>query len=192
MPAEELAVCLEIIRRQRHDFLNHLQVLSGLLQLRKPEQALAYIREITQQCEKISGILHLKSPKLALTMLRWGMEAEKQDIQVRFAGSTDLARLEVDEGKLVTVVGEIWQRVIAALKELPWERRYLTVRLQDHEDGCSFLWEVAANEHLTSSYWRKALLDLAVAAREIWGELGWQQQGVNWVVELRLAVQGSP
>lgn len=187
MPTEEVAACLEIIRRQRHDFLNHLQVLSGLLQLHKPEQALAYIREVTTQWEQLSGILHLSSPRLALTMLHWGVEAEKQDIQVRFAGSANVGRLEVDEAALADLVGQIWQRVITALAELPWERRYLTVRLEEHEDGCSFLWEVAANEHLTPSYWREALLELAERARQSKGELGWQRQGVNWVVELRLA-----
>jgi hypothetical protein len=33
----------EILRKQRHDFLNHLQVIYGLLQLHKTERALEYI-----------------------------------------------------------------------------------------------------------------------------------------------------
>ncbi|HHY36782.1 MAG TPA: hypothetical protein GX518_03740 [Firmicutes bacterium] len=33
----------EQLRQQRHDFLNHLQVIYGLLQLQKTERALEYI-----------------------------------------------------------------------------------------------------------------------------------------------------
>jgi hypothetical protein len=33
----------ELLRKQRHDFLNHLQVIYGLLQLSKMERALEYI-----------------------------------------------------------------------------------------------------------------------------------------------------
>ena len=33
----------ELLRLQRHDFLNHLQVIHGYLQLNKPEKATDYL-----------------------------------------------------------------------------------------------------------------------------------------------------
>ncbi|MBC7335489.1 MAG: Spo0B domain-containing protein [Clostridia bacterium] len=191
MATEELATCLEIMRRQRHDFLNHLQVLSGLLQLHRPEQALNYIKEVTQELEQLGGILHLQWPRLILALLRWSMEAEQQDVQMRLVGSAGLIGFGLDEEKVLKVVDGIWRAVMAALADVPWERRYVTLRLAAEEDGCCFIWEVAANEHLTAGHWREVLMEPAMLAREINGELGWQQQGVDWVLQLRLAAQVS-
>lgn len=39
----------EILRRQHHDLLNHLQVIYGFLQLGKAEQALEYVDNILKE-----------------------------------------------------------------------------------------------------------------------------------------------
>lgn len=39
----------EILRIQRHDFLNHLQIIQGYLQLKKPEKAEDYIKRAVDE-----------------------------------------------------------------------------------------------------------------------------------------------
>ncbi|MDF2636453.1 MAG: signal transduction histidine kinase regulating citrate/malate metabolism, partial [Pelosinus sp.] len=46
---EDHEVCEEIVtllRKQRHDFVNHLQVIHAMLQMGRREKALLYIEEL--------------------------------------------------------------------------------------------------------------------------------------------------
>lgn len=48
-------VCQEMIkmlRRQRHDFVNHIQVVHAYLQIGKVEKALAYLEELAKDQNK--------------------------------------------------------------------------------------------------------------------------------------------
>lgn len=67
---------LQLLRRQRHSFLNHLQVISGWLQLEKPERARQYLENVAARMTGESDVLRQASPGLALLMLELGLEAE--------------------------------------------------------------------------------------------------------------------
>jgi len=54
---------------QRHDFLNHWQVIMGNLQLQQPEKALAYMKETVVAQEQEQKIAHLQEPALAAILL---------------------------------------------------------------------------------------------------------------------------
>ena len=74
MSEVEHVLLLELLqwyRLQRHDFLNHWQVIMGNLQLNQPEKALVYMREMIakpeqQQEQKIAQI---PEPQLASILL---------------------------------------------------------------------------------------------------------------------------
>ena len=53
-------VCNELIRLlklQRHDFINHIQVVHGMLQLGKTERAMQYIEELAKDPALVSHTL---------------------------------------------------------------------------------------------------------------------------------------
>lgn len=45
---------VELLRIQRHDFINHLQVVHALLQLGRTEKALLYIEDLAKDSRLIS------------------------------------------------------------------------------------------------------------------------------------------
>ncbi len=56
----DIATCTDIIkllRVQRHDFLNHLQVIHALIQLERKEKALQYIEKLAHDPDMISNVL---------------------------------------------------------------------------------------------------------------------------------------
>ncbi|MCL4424884.1 MAG: Spo0B domain-containing protein [Firmicutes bacterium] len=67
-PAKK-ARLLELCRHQRHDFLNHIQVISGWLQLGRPERALDYIKETRQTYDKERQFFLSQDDDLSLTIL---------------------------------------------------------------------------------------------------------------------------
>lgn len=56
----EVATCVDannLLRIQRHDFLNHLQVIHAMIQLGRNEKALEYIEKLAHDPEMISNVL---------------------------------------------------------------------------------------------------------------------------------------
>ncbi|ABO51043.1 signal transduction histidine kinase regulating citrate/malate metabolism [Desulforamulus reducens MI-1] len=86
---------LEVIQVQRHDFLNHLQVISGLLQLNKGERVRDYINQVCVEYENLSKITRIKSPEVKAVLLVASNEASKCQINFQFDITTNLASLDV-------------------------------------------------------------------------------------------------
>lgn len=61
---------LSLLAEQRHDFLNHLQVLAGWLQLGDTQRALAYLRAIGAQYQELGQAIRDLPPEAALEHLR--------------------------------------------------------------------------------------------------------------------------
>ncbi|WP_243454300.1 Spo0B domain-containing protein [Desulfosporosinus fructosivorans] len=64
-----LSELLQWYTLQRHDYLNHWQVIMGNLQLQQPEKALAYMKETVAIQEQEQKIAHIQEPALAAILL---------------------------------------------------------------------------------------------------------------------------
>ncbi|WP_372661451.1 sensor histidine kinase [Cohnella sp.] len=53
------------IRGQRHDFLNHVQVIHSMVQMGKTEQLEAYVTDLVKETHEVSELVHHASPALA-------------------------------------------------------------------------------------------------------------------------------
>lgn len=64
----ELESYISVIRKQRHDFMNDLQVIYGYLQMKKPQGALEYIDRLSKENEIISEIYRLQDNGFSLCL----------------------------------------------------------------------------------------------------------------------------
>ena len=62
----ELDKDIILLRKQRHDFMNDLQVIYGYLQTKRPKGALEYIEKLAKQNEIISEIYKLQDNRFSL------------------------------------------------------------------------------------------------------------------------------
>lgn len=67
-------------RQQRHDFLNHWQVIMGNLQLNRPEEALAYMRQTTAASEEEQKIAQIPESPLAAILLGLMIRLSKERV----------------------------------------------------------------------------------------------------------------
>lgn len=87
------AEVVNIIRQHRHSLLNHLQVVSGWLQLKKPERAEEYVMKIRRKLEVESRVLEIKVPRLAALFLARNAWADSSGIEIEYDLRTDLTAL---------------------------------------------------------------------------------------------------
>ncbi|GAB6158208.1 Spo0B domain-containing protein [Desulfotomaculum varum] len=91
----ELKGLLEVIQVQRHDFLNHLQVISGLLQLNKGERVMDYIKQVCGEYERLARVTRLTSPEIKAVILIALNEAAKHQVDFAIDIDSSLAYLAI-------------------------------------------------------------------------------------------------
>ncbi|MHB8919167.1 MAG: Spo0B domain-containing protein [Desulfocucumaceae bacterium] len=97
---------LEIMSLQRHDFLNHLQVIFGLVQLNKNDRVKEYIKQVSTEMEKMSRISCLRVPDVASALLMGHCLAEKYQIKIIYDISTNIDQCPVPGEILGEVIEE--------------------------------------------------------------------------------------
>jgi hypothetical protein len=75
-----LSEVLQWYRLQRHDFLNHWQVIMGNIQLNQPEKAQAYMREMLTKSEQEQKIAQIPEPHLVAILLGFLILLRQEDI----------------------------------------------------------------------------------------------------------------
>ncbi len=73
---------LDLLRFQRHSFLNHLQVISGWIQLGKLDRARDYLQEVATRLEAQGELSLVQPPDLVLVLLQVAHLAETYDVEV--------------------------------------------------------------------------------------------------------------
>lgn len=122
---------MNLLRVQRHDFLNHLQVIMGLLQLNKPDRALAYIRQTSDKLLDEGRLSRLPSAELAAILILAGKQAEQKQVSLRI----DMMDLTgIDGAKAARCL----HRLVPAVIELSQPDSEICLRLA--ADGCRLEW----------------------------------------------------
>jgi len=124
---------LSLIRTQRHDFLNHLQVIQGYLQLNKIPEATEYIRELVLEAGRLSEINRLCQAEAALALLAARDKAAKQGITVEYGIRTDLRASALTGEELGACFEDVLAPVIDALSPPRITDRRIKVDLTEEQ-----------------------------------------------------------
>lgn len=158
---------LELLSVLRHDFLNHLQVISGLLQLNKPERVMEYIREVSSHIASLSKIVHLKNSEAAAAMLVGCHEAAKEQVELHFHVKTDLAQIDLPDELVGEVLLTAVSAAVACLVKDRLYDRYLEINLLEHSRWYVCRVGIPVAEAACVSWWQDKLgvLDQKLRAR---------------------------
>jgi hypothetical protein len=116
---------IQFLRVYKHDFLNHLQVIQGYLQLKKPEQALRYVKEAITEVEEHGSIMRLKLPTVTFWLMLKELELKEQGINTNFTSNTDFLASEEQEEIILTFLQSIIEKIERKMGRLPYDKRKL-------------------------------------------------------------------
>jgi len=120
---------MQIIKAQRHDFINHLQVIYGLLRLGENEQIEDYIRGLNKEIQVTGDILKLAVPELSAFLLVQTGLAVANDISLEIEQESDLKGLTVPSSELVVVVGNLLKNAMEAVADLSIDQRKVKFKI---------------------------------------------------------------
>lgn len=95
MYISELGKVIDTIKSSRHDMMNHLQVLSGLMHLQLHDKVNDYLKQLTKESKVSEMSLRIKNPILmVLFQSKWEL-AQTKNIQMNFeVDQNDYTRVE--------------------------------------------------------------------------------------------------
>ncbi len=109
---------MQVIKAQRHDFINHLQVVYGLLRIDEYDQAQDYIGELYQDVQVSGEVLRLAIPELiGLLMVKMGMATAK-GISLNMSIESDLKGLTIRPLDSAAIVGNLLNNALEAVEDL--------------------------------------------------------------------------
>ena len=145
------------LRAQRHDYLNHLQVVYGLMELEEYDELKNYLAPIYKGMMKTGKALKTKNPAVNALLRAKMEEAESKGIDFYVEVSSDLSGLKAEPWELCKVLANLMDNAITALEAIPSEKK---LRVDIGEDRDSYRFSVANNgpaipEELQESIFRE-------------------------------------
>ncbi|MHB8171708.1 MAG: Spo0B domain-containing protein [Thermincolia bacterium] len=126
---------MEVLRVQKHDFLNHLQVISGYLQLEKAEKARDYIQQVSHEIYHSGIITKLRVPEVAINLLILKNEAVCYGVNLDIAIDTELENAGITGELLGTTVYKMVGIALEQAGKSGVNSPFCQVKLNSEESG---------------------------------------------------------
>jgi len=103
------------LRTQRHDYINHMQIVYGLLELDEYQDAKEYLEPVFVDIMKVSNALKTSKPALN-ALLQAKMEtARRNNIDMFLGVTSDLRNIKIEQWELCKVLANLIDNAITAV-----------------------------------------------------------------------------
>lgn len=118
-----------ILRAQRHDFLNHLQVVHTLLELDEYDEAKDYIEKVYEDIKKVSRVLKTSQPAINALLQAKLADCEMKGVKVNLNITSQLKQLKVPSWEMCRVLGNLIDNAIYELQKVHHDDRLLEIKI---------------------------------------------------------------
>lgn len=139
---EQLENLNKTLRGQRHDFMNHLQVVYSLMEMEEYFDAREYIEKVFKDIQKINKVLKTSNPAVNALLQAKTLYGEKRGIKTKIVITTSFNDLKVPSWEFCRVLGNIIDNAIYALQEVKENR---TIQIELFEDLKSYGFRIKNN-----------------------------------------------
>ena len=131
---------ISALRANNHEFMNKLQVISGLLQMGREEEAMNYIGSVSaSQAQSIGPVIQLiHNSNVAALILGKLNNTRELDIHMTLLTNSFLPEHSdyLSTAELVTIVGNLLENAIEAVNAVPDRRtRRIVLQITENETG---------------------------------------------------------
>lgn len=124
------------LRVQRHDYLNHLQVVYGLMELEEYEELKKYLAPVYKSMRKTGKALKTSKPAINALLKAKMDEAEGQGIDLYLEVKSDLKALDTEDWELCKIFSNLLDNAMTALQEKSGEKKIILEITEDSQNYC--------------------------------------------------------
>ena len=130
------------LRSQRHDFMNHLQVVYSLMEMEEFTDAREYIEKVYGDIQKVSRVMKTSNPAVNALLQAKIPSCEKKGIVVTLDVTTQLKDMPMPAWEFCRVLGNIIDNAVYALLE---KKIDMQLTIQIFEDLKAFGFKISDN-----------------------------------------------
>ena len=150
------------LRSQRHDYLNHLQVVYGLMELEEYEELRNYFEPVYKAIQKTGKALKTSRPAINALLKAKMDEAQRRGIDFYVEVKTDLKEIGVEDWELCKVISNIVDNAMTAVEENADTKKIV---LDMTEDKTHYRFAVSNNgpkipEHMQSEIFKQGITSM--------------------------------
>lgn len=121
------------LRAQRHDYMNHLQVIYGLLELGEYEDAREYMEPVFKDITRVTRAMKTSQPAVNALLQAKMESAEKKGVDMIVEVGTPLKEIPLEPWELCKLLANLIDNGITALEEKEGEKswRWKSARTAD-------------------------------------------------------------
>jgi len=107
---------LKILHSHRHDFLNHMQVIVGYLQLNRTQNAVDYILNLNTELNNALPVNSLGMSEVAVILIVKQEEAARYGIKLKYYINANICSSEINSIDIVRIISNLVDNAIYELK----------------------------------------------------------------------------
>jgi signal transduction histidine kinase len=131
---DDIIKMFTVIRGQRHDFLNHVQVMYSMLKMNKLEQLNSYMADVVKEAHSVDQVIHHSSPTLAaFIQMKMEMALSRSITFTYDVPKTIDIESSIKSIDLVKIMGNLIDNAFEESDTLPVEQRivHLSILIAD-------------------------------------------------------------
>lgn len=130
------------LRGQRHDFMNHLQVVYSLIEMNEYGESRDYIEKVFNDIQKVSSILKTSNPAINALLQAKLLYCEKRNIKLEFFITSRMMNLKIPSWEFCRILGNLIDNSIFALKDIESDK---VIELYLYEDLKNYGFKIKNN-----------------------------------------------
>lgn len=123
------------LRAQRHDFMNHLQVVYSLMEMQEYADARGYIEKVYGDIQRVSRTLKTSIPALNALLASKLSECEERGVSAVLTINSAYDEMPVPDWELCRVFSNLIDNALDALKDTPHAELRITTSETLHDFG---------------------------------------------------------
>lgn len=149
------------MRAQRHDFLNHLQVVYSLLEMNENAEATAYLERIYNELHSVSRVLRTRMTAFNALLQVKSAVCEERGIALDMDIRSTLEGVPVPPWEMCCIIGNLMDNAMDAVADTPDAR----IRLSVTEDLRGFTFTIQNNGAAIPATLRERIFEPGVSTK---------------------------
>ena len=135
---ENLGKLNDKLRMDRHDYLNHLQIVYGLMELEEYDEMNAYLRKVYKELLKTGKAIKTSKPAINALLAAKLAECEAKEIELLIEVKSDLKNIGIEDWELCKVLSNLIDNAIKALEDSETKEKKIRVNITETKEEYTF------------------------------------------------------
>ena len=140
---ENLGALNDKLRMDRHDYLNHLQIVYGLMELSEYEEMNSYLRKVYKDLLKTGKAIKTSKAAINALLAAKMSECDAKGIEMVIEVKSDLKDIKIEDWELCKVLSNLTDNAIRALEDSDSQEKMVRINIQETKDR--YIFEVENN-----------------------------------------------